>query len=161
MTNDGFGNLAERTPGKHYVSGDSVDADDPASRSERLFKVSVIVVCCWVLFETPLELSGSINTTSLLAVVASKVLICLFGFGAIAGLRLTRHAFAFICAASVFAVAPALPCEYTRSIAIALVSTVECLGKAACVAAFAKASWEGDSISESLSEGHRAAHDQK
>lgn len=161
MMNYGFGNLTKRAAGRHCVSGESVNADDLASRSERLFKVSVIVVCCWVLFETPLELSGSINSTSLLAVVASKILICVIGFGAIAGLRLIRHVFAFICAASVFAVAPALPLEYTHSIAIAFVSTVECLGKAACVAAFAMASWEGDSVNESLSEGRRAARDQK
>jgi hypothetical protein len=147
--------------GAHYMSGVSVDADDLASRSERLFKVSVIVVCCWILIEAPLELSGSINSTSLLAVVASKVLICLIGFAAIVDLRLTRHVFAFICAASVLAVAPALPLEYKRSIALALVSTVECLGKAACVAAFVMASRDGDSVSERLSEGRRTANDKK
>jgi hypothetical protein len=108
------------------------------SRPEYLFKVSVVAVCVWILIEAPLELSGSIDLTSLLAVLASKVLICLVGAGAIVDLRLTRYVFAFICASSVFAVAPALPLEYVHSVALALVSMVECLGKVACVVAFAR-----------------------
>ncbi|MEX3854552.1 hypothetical protein AB3X94_10840 [Paraburkholderia sp. BR10923] len=157
--NHGVGNLTKRVPGEHYVSGVLAAADDLASRSERLLKASVIVVCCWTLIEAPLELSGSIDSTSLLAVVASKVLICLIGFAAIVHLRWTRHVFAFICAASVFAVAPALPLEYTRSVALALVSTVECFGKAACVVAFALASRDGGCVSERLSEGRPMAND--
>ena len=58
--------------------------------SERLFKASVVVVCGWVLIEAPLELGGSINATSLLAVVASKVLMGLIGTAAIANLRFVR-----------------------------------------------------------------------
>ena len=136
--NYGFGNLVKRARGGHEVlSVFQADADDLVSRAERPFKLSVIAVCCWVLIEAPLELSGSISSTALLAVLASKLLMCLTGFAAIAGLRFTRHVFAFICAASVFAVVPALPLEYARSVAIALVSTVECVAKAACVAAFA------------------------
>lgn len=139
--NPGFGNLAKRARGEHEVlSGFQADADDLVSSAERTFKVSVVVVCCWVLIEAPLEFSGSISLTALLAVLVSKILICLTGFAAIAGLRLTRHVFAFLCAASVFAVAPALPLEYARSVALALVSTVECVAKTACVVAFAIAS---------------------
>lgn len=139
--NYGFGNLAKRARGGHEaLSGFLKDADDVVSRAERPFKVSVVAVCCWVLIEAPLEFSGSISLTALLAVLASKILICFTGFAAIAGLRLTRHVFAFICAASVFAIAPALPLEYAHSVAIALVSTVECVAKAACVVAFAVAS---------------------
>ena len=104
---------------------------------ERLFKASVIVVCAWALIEAPLELGGAISFIALLAVVASKVLIGLIGTAAIANLRFARQVFTFICAASVLAIAPVLPLEYTRCVAIALFSTVECLGKAACVAAFA------------------------
>ncbi|WP_413184753.1 hypothetical protein [Paraburkholderia sacchari] len=139
--NYGFGNPAKRARGRHEVLARfRADVDDLTSRAERPFKLSVVTVCCWVLIEAPLELSGSISSTGLLAVLASKILICLAGFGAMAGLRFTRHVFAFICAASVFAVAPALPLEYARSAAIALVSTVECIAKTACVVAFAFAS---------------------
>jgi hypothetical protein len=112
---------------------------------ERLFKASVIAVCGWALIEMPLELGGPIDSSWLVALVASKVFICLIGIAAIANLRFSRHVFAFICAAGVFAVAPALPLEYARNVAIALFSTVECLAKAACVAAFAIASLASDS----------------
>jgi hypothetical protein len=123
-------------------------------RSERLFKASVILVCVWALIEAPLEISGSISCTLLLAVVASKVLIGLIGMAAIINLRFARQFFMFICGASVLAIAPALPLEYTHSIHIALFSTVECLGKAVCVATFAIASLAGDSSSEYLSVGN-------
>ena len=112
--------------------------------SERLFKASVVGVCGWALIEAPLELCGSINSTSLLAVVASKVVMGLIGTGAMANLRIARQVFTFICGASVLAIAPALPLEYTRCLAIALFSTVECIIKAACVASFAIASLAGD-----------------
>ena len=159
--NDGLGDLTKRARGTHYASKVSLNTDDMASRPEHLFKLSVVAVCCWILIEAPLELSGSIDSTSLLAVVVSKVLICLIGVGAIVDLRLTRHVFAFICATGVFAVAPALPLEYAHSVALALVSTVECPGKAACVVAFAMVSRDGDSVGERLSEGRRTASDQK
>jgi hypothetical protein len=58
----------------------------------------------------------------------------------IANLRFARQVFAFVCGVGVLAIAPALPLEYARSVAIALFSTVECLGKTACVALFAVAS---------------------
>ncbi|MCP3716274.1 MULTISPECIES: hypothetical protein [unclassified Paraburkholderia] len=139
--NYGSGNLTKRARARREVlPGIQADADDLVSRAERPFKGSVVAVCCWVLIEAPLELSGSISSTSLLAVLASKILICLTGFAAVVGLRVARHVFAFICAASVLAVAPALPLEYAHSVAIALVSVVECVAKTACVVAFAIAS---------------------
>ncbi|WP_185732494.1 hypothetical protein [Burkholderia sp. Bp8963] len=111
--------------------------------AERLFKAFVIVVCGWALIEAPLELGGSTDSIWLPAVVASKVLMGLVGTAAIAKLRFARQVFTFICGASVFAMAPALPLEYARCVAIALFSTVECLGKVACVALFAIAPLAG------------------
>jgi hypothetical protein len=130
-------------------------------QSERLFNASVIAICLWALIEAPLELGGAINATALLALVASKVLIGLTGMATIANLRFARQAFTFICGASVFAIAPALPLEYARCVAVALLSTVECAGKAACVVAFAIASLAGDSVSEHLSARNRTANGPK
>ena len=124
---------------------------------ERLYKASVIVVCGWALIEAPLELGGSINSTSLLALVASKVLICLIGTAAIADLRFARQVLTFICGASLFAIVPALPLEYTRCVALGLFSTVECLGKAVCVALFAIASLAADTVREHLGVGSHKA----
>jgi len=128
-------------------------------KSERIFKGSVILVCGWALIEAPLEISGSVSSTLLLAVMASKVLIGLIGTAAIINLRFARQVFMFICGASVLAIAPALPLEYTHSVSIALFSTVECLGKAVCVASFAIASLAGDSTNEHLSVGNLTADD--
>ncbi|MEX3949748.1 hypothetical protein AB4Y40_18600 [Paraburkholderia sp. EG287B] len=139
--NYGSGNLTKRARGRHgMLSGFRADAGDLVSGAGRPFKLSVVAVCSWVLFETPLELSGSISSISLLAVLVSKALVCLTGFAAIVRVRFTRHVFVFICAASVLAVAPALPLEYAHSVAIALASSVECIVKTACVVAFAIAS---------------------
>ncbi|MEM5383359.1 hypothetical protein VSR68_07120 [Paraburkholderia phymatum] len=138
------------------VSSDSLEL---TPKSERLFKASVIAVCGWALIEAPLELGGSINSTSLLALVASKILIGLIGTAAIVNLRFARQVFMFICGASVFAIAPALPLEYTHSVPVALFSTVECLGKAACVASFVIASLARESVGEHLSVGNRKGVD--
>jgi hypothetical protein len=127
---------------------------------ERLFKASVIMVCGWALVEAPLELSGPIDSSLLLAVVATKVLICLIGMAAVANLHIARRIFTFICGASVFAIATALPLEYTRCVSIAIFSTVECIGKAACVALFAIASFTSGSVSARPSLPSRRATDQ-
>jgi hypothetical protein len=62
---------------------------------------------------------------------------------------------------SVFAIAPALPLEYTRCFAIAILSTVECIGKAACVASFAIASRAGDRVGAHLSGRKRMTDEPK
>jgi uncharacterized membrane protein len=136
----------------------SADAVEPAPKSARLFKVTVIVVCCWALIEAPLELGGAIDSTALLAVVVSKVLVILIGIAAFANVRFARQIFTFICGASVFAIAPALPLEYARYTAIAIFSTVECVAKAACVAAFAVASL-ASGVSARLNSRNRTAAD--
>jgi hypothetical protein len=124
---------------------------DLTQRWDRLFNASVIVVCGWAVVEAPLELGDSIDLSCLLALVASKVLIGLIGIAAIANLRYARHVFTFICGVGVFAVAPALPLEYARCVALALFSTVDCLGKAACVTSFVFASLAADATN-----AHRA-----
>jgi hypothetical protein len=114
------------------------------SQWDHLFKVCVIVVCVWAVIESPLELDDPIDLIGLLALVASKLMIGLIGTAAIANLRFAQQLFTFVCGAGVLAIAPALPLEYTRSVVIALLSTVECLGKTACVALFALASLARD-----------------
>ena len=125
----------------------------------RLFEASVVVVCGWALIEAPLELDGLINSAYFLAVVASKALMCLIGAAAIANLRFARQVFIFICGVGVFAIAPGLPLEYMHCFSIALISTVECFAKVACVALFVIASLTGDSGGENLSVLNRAADD--
>jgi hypothetical protein len=131
-----------------------------AKKWDLLFNASVIAVCVWAVIETPLELGGVLDPTGLLALVASKVLLGLIGTAAIANLRFARQFFTFICGVGVFALAPALPLEYTRSVAIGIFSTIECIGKAACVASFAIASLAGDGVGVHLSVGKRTTDEQ-
>jgi hypothetical protein len=58
------------------------------------------------------------------------------GIAAVVKARFAREEFGFICGASVLAIAPGLPIEFMQSFAIAMISTVECFTKAACVFAF-------------------------
>lgn len=111
-----------------------------SKRWERLFIPFVTGVCFWSLIEIPLELGVSIDSRRLLVVAASKVMMICVGVAAIVNLRFARQVFAFICAASVLAIAPALPIEYGQCVSIALFSTVECIGKCSCVAVAAIAS---------------------
>ncbi|MGF6289908.1 hypothetical protein [Paraburkholderia youngii] len=131
-----------------------------AKKWDLLFSASVIAVCIWAVIETPLELGGALDPTALLALVASKVLLGLSGTAAIANLRFARQFFTFICGVGVFALAPALPLEYTRYVAIAIFSTIECIAKAACVASFAIVSLAGDSVGVHLSVRKRTTNDQ-
>ncbi|MGF6732900.1 hypothetical protein OKW50_005045 [Paraburkholderia youngii] len=143
--------LSERIPKKPV---------ELAKKWDLLFSASVIAVCIWAVIETPLELGGAHDPTALLALVASKVLLGLIGTAAVANLRFARQFFTFICGVGVFALAPALPLEYTRYVAIAIFSTIECIAKAACVASFAIASLAGDSVGVHLSAKKRTTNDQ-
>jgi hypothetical protein len=116
------------------------NADTVNALSERVFKTLILVVCGWSLIEAPLELSVSDAHAGLLALLLSKLMVVGTGLAAVAKARFARETFAFICGASVLAIAPALPMEFKQSFATAMFSTVECFSKAACVIAFGVAS---------------------
>ncbi|MFB9128684.1 hypothetical protein E2553_05470 [Paraburkholderia dipogonis] len=108
--------------------------------SERVLKTLVLVVCGWSLIEAPLELGGTDIRAGLLALLVSKLVVVGTGLAAVAKARFARGIFAFLCGASVLAIAPALPMEFIHSFPIAIFSSIECFSKAACVIAFAVAS---------------------
>jgi hypothetical protein len=112
------------------------DADTVNALSERVLKTLVLVVCGWSLIEAPLELNVSDAYAGVLALVLSKLVLIGTGLAAVAKVRFAREVFAFICGASVLAIAPGLPTEFKQSFAIAMISAVECISKAACVLAF-------------------------
>jgi hypothetical protein len=74
------------------------------------------------------------------ALLLSKLVVLGTGLAAVAKVRFARGTFAFLCGASVLAIAPALMMEFDQSYSIAMFSTVECFSKAACVMAFSVAS---------------------
>jgi hypothetical protein len=116
------------------------NADTVNTLSGRIFKTLVLVVCGWSLIEAPLELGVSDAHAGLLALFLSKLVVVGIGLAAVVRVRFAREMFAFICGASVLAIAPALPMEFNQSFAIAIFSSIECFSKAACVIAFGVAS---------------------
>jgi hypothetical protein len=122
-----------------WIQSDA-DADTVNARSERIFKTLVLVVCGWSLIEAPLELGVSDVHAGLVALLLSKLVVLGTGLAAVAKARFARETFAFLCGASVLAIAPALPMEFNHSFAIAIFSSIECFSKAACVIALGVAS---------------------
>ncbi len=120
-----------------WIQGDAGTAN---ALSERVFKTLVLLVCAWSLIEAPLELGQSDVHAGLPALLLSKLVVVGTGLAAVAKARFARETFAFLCGASVLAIAPALPTEFNQSFAIAIFSLVECFIKAICAVAFGIAS---------------------
>lgn len=102
---------------------------------DRITTLTIFGVCGWSLIETPLEIGVSNSSTGILALAVSKFIVILTGTSAIARVRAARAIFAFICGASVLAIATALPFVYARSVEISVISTVECVLKTVCLGA--------------------------
>ncbi|MGF6935939.1 hypothetical protein OKW41_005101 [Paraburkholderia sp. UCT70] len=96
----------------------------------------IFAICGWSIIEAPFECSASSDDTWLLALVVAKLIIIAAGVAAIADVRFARGIFAFICGTSVLGIAPELPFEFKHSVAISLLSLIECTGKTAFVIVF-------------------------
>lgn len=91
----------------------------------------ILVICWWSLIELVLELgTGSGDTPQIGVVAAVRLIVIVAGLAAVAEVRLARGIFFFLCAMSVLAIAPNLPLQFERSVAVSLISFVECAGKA-------------------------------
>lgn len=108
----------------------------PRLSSGRTVTALISAICGWSLIEAPFERGASNGDTWLLALVVAKLFIIVARVAAIADLRFARGIFAFICGTSVLAIAPGLPLEFKHSVAISLLSLIECAGKTAFVIAF-------------------------
>lgn len=106
----------------------------PALRAMRVF---VALVCIWSLIETPWEISPGDGTTRIVALLLAKCLLLAAGAAAYFGVRYARAVFAFLCGASVLAVASTLPFEYAISHELFTLSLIECVCKVALVASYA------------------------
>jgi hypothetical protein len=115
----------------------------PASRAHkaplahRAMQVSIALVCAWSIVETHWELLPADGLTRVIALLLAKCLLLGVGAAAFFGVRYARAAFAFLCAASVFALASALPFEYAIARELFALSLVECVCKIALVASYA------------------------
>ncbi|MDR8399953.1 MULTISPECIES: hypothetical protein [Paraburkholderia] len=90
----------------------------------------VIATAVWSVLELPFELWVSMSTRDALACVVAKVLwVALVGF-VLAGSRVARIAYAFLCTIGLMAVAFGLPVEYRVFPLGFVLSSVECVLKA-------------------------------
>jgi hypothetical protein len=90
----------------------------------------VIATAIWSVFELPFEMWVSLSTRDAVACVTAKLLwIVLVGF-VLAGSRVARIAYAFLCTIGLMAVAFGLPTEYRMFPLGFVLSSVECVLKA-------------------------------
>jgi hypothetical protein len=105
--------------------------------AHRAMQIAIVLVCAWSIVETPWELSPADELARLIALMLSKCLLLGVGAAAFFGVRFARPFFAFLCAASVFALAASLPLEYAMARELFTLSLIECLCKLAVVVSFA------------------------
>ncbi|MGF6574809.1 hypothetical protein ABH945_006937 [Paraburkholderia sp. GAS333] len=90
----------------------------------------VIATAVWSVFELPFEMWISTSTRDAITCVAAKLLwVALVGF-VLAGSRVARVAYAFLCTIGLMAVAFSLPLEYRVFPLGFVLSSVECMLKA-------------------------------
>ncbi|MFM0397305.1 hypothetical protein [Paraburkholderia phytofirmans] len=103
-------------------------ADTPALG--RWTRRVVIATAIWSVFELPFETWVSLSTRDAVACVTAKLLwVALVGF-VLAGSRVARIAYAFLCTIGLMAVAFGLPAEYRVFPLGFVLSSVECVLKA-------------------------------
>jgi hypothetical protein len=115
----------------------------PASRAQkaplahRAMQISIALVCAWSIVETPWELSPADGLMRVIALMLAKCVLLGVGAAAFFGVRFARPFFAFLCAASVFALTSTLPLEYVIARELFALSLIECVFKVALVVSYA------------------------
>jgi len=99
-------------------------------------QVFIVLVCIWSLIETPWEVSPGDGMAHIAALLLAKCLLLAIGAAAYFGAPYARSVFAFLCGASLLAVASALPFEYAISHELFTLSLIECLCKVALVVSY-------------------------
>jgi hypothetical protein len=108
-----------------------IEANAAQSFSRPTMTVLILGVCWWSLIELVLELGTGGGDTPQIGIVAGvRLAVIVSGLAAVADVRLARGVFFFLCAVSVLAIAPSLPLQFDRSVAVSLIPLIECAGKA-------------------------------
>jgi hypothetical protein len=102
----------------------------------RFGRGAVVLVVIWSLVEIPVELDVSRGGVEIAALLFSKAMVVIIGFGATLGTRCASRVFAFICGMSLLAVVPALFFEMKTSPVDFFYSFVECILKALAFVTF-------------------------
>ena len=124
----GFMPAAERPEATHWRAL-ALAPLEPAALGNWTRRV-VIATAIWSVFELPFEIWISVSTRDAIACITAKLLwVALVGF-VLAGSRVARNAYAFLCTISLVAVAFGLPVEFRVFPMGFVLSSVECLLKA-------------------------------
>ncbi|MGF6933478.1 hypothetical protein OKW41_002617 [Paraburkholderia sp. UCT70] len=134
--NSGFMSATERADAADWrmhaaLQDVSERATEPAAPAVlgRWTRRVVVATAVWSVFELPFEMWFSISTRDAVACVTAKVLwVALVGF-VLAGSRVARIAYAFLCTIGLMAVAFGLPAEYRVFPLGFVLSSVECVLK--------------------------------
>ncbi|ASW02595.1 hypothetical protein [Paraburkholderia aromaticivorans] len=124
----GFPPAAERADAMDWRAGSGAPAE-PAALGRWTRRV-VVATAVWSVVELPFEIWVSTSMRDALACITAKLLwVALVGF-VLAGSRLARIAYAFLCTIGLMAVAFGLPVEYRVFPLGFVLSSVECVLKA-------------------------------
>ncbi|MBB3261680.1 hypothetical protein F4827_006574 [Paraburkholderia bannensis] len=119
---------ADATDWRIHAPAPAEPADTPALG--RWTRRVVIATAIWSVFELPFEMWVSPSTREAVACVTAKLLwVALVGF-VLAGSRVARIAYAFLCTIGLMAVAFGLPAEYRVFPLGFVLSSTECVLKA-------------------------------
>jgi hypothetical protein len=106
-----------------------IDASVAKWSLEPPMTVLILAIGWWSAIEVTLELGTGSYDTVQFVVVAARLILIAAGLAAIVHVPFARAIFLFLCATSILAVAPDLPWMFKRSVAVSLISLVDCAGK--------------------------------
>ena len=96
-------------------------------------RLPVLMISAWEVAKTPWEIGNDHDTAVIAALLVGKLLILSSAVAALLRIRLCMDIFTFICAASVLAIAPALPVEIQVSTVLFVLTLAECFLKGTLV----------------------------
>jgi uncharacterized membrane protein YccC len=91
--------------------------------------ISTCFVVLWSMVELPWEIDVGMGVEQCAAILVSKLFLIVLAVLSLRGLALASYAFGFVCLTSIVAIAVEVSSEYTNSRYLALLSSIELVGK--------------------------------
>lgn len=129
--NPGHRSVGVDTGRSRSAATGTIDARNKTKRRgpNRAISLSTVAVCAWSVAEATVEFHASNGRDASFALFVSKLIWIGLGLASLFDVRWSRCLFAFLCCASLFAIAPGLPIEYSQSLLLFSLSFGECLLK--------------------------------
>ncbi|CAB3791186.1 hypothetical protein LMG28614_03244 [Paraburkholderia ultramafica] len=91
---------------------------------------ATLVVCSWTLIETALDFLWTISEAAFAAALSARLVLLGAGIASLVRVRHAATVFSFLCAMSVFALAPSTPVAFDQSALLGCVVVIDCVTKA-------------------------------